>query len=59
MDEKAIVGPMALPERQKTILCDLLKEYKNKISVLRALMRLPNSSIRDIAMNAILNEFRK
>ena len=52
-----------LPEiphaREKTVLDELLKNYKNKISCMRAIMRLPKSSIRDIAMNAILEAFTK
>ena len=52
-----------LPEiphaREKTVLDDLLKSYKNKISIMRAIMRLPKSSIRDVAMKAILEAFTK
>jgi len=52
-----------LPEiphsREKTVLDKLLKDYKNKISCMRAIMRLPKSEIRDIAMNAILEAFTK
>jgi len=52
-----------LPEiphaREKTVLDDLLKNYKNKISCMRAIMRLPKSEIRDIAMKAILEAFTK
>jgi hypothetical protein len=45
--------------REKTVLDDLLKSYKNKISCMRAIMRLPKSEIRDIAMKAILEAFTK
>jgi hypothetical protein len=45
--------------RGKTVLDDLLKSYKNKISCMRAIMRLPKSEARDIAMNAILEAFTK
>jgi len=52
-----------LPEiphaREKTVLDELLKDYKNKISCMRAIMRLPKSSIRDVAMKAILEAFTK
>jgi hypothetical protein len=43
----------------KTVLDELLKSYKNKISCMRAIMRLPKSEARDIAMNAILEAFTK
>ncbi len=43
----------------KTVLDDLLKSYKNKISCMRAIMRLPKSEARDVAMNAILEAFTK
>ena len=45
--------------REKTVLDDLLKSYKNKISCMRAIMRLPKSEIRDVAMAAILEAFTK
>ena len=45
--------------RGKTVLDELLRDYKNKISIMRAIMRLPKSSIRDVAMNAILEAFTK
>ena len=45
--------------REKTPLDDLLKSYKNKISCMRAIMRLPKSEIRDVAMKAILEAFTK
>jgi len=45
--------------REKTVLDDLLKNYKNKISCMRAIMRLPKSEIRDVAMAAILEAFTK
>jgi hypothetical protein len=45
--------------RGKTVLDDLLKSYKNKISCMRAIMRLPKSEARDVAMNAILEAFTK
>jgi hypothetical protein len=52
-----------LPEiphaREKTPLDDLLKSYKNKISCMRAIMRLPKSEIREVAMKAILEAFTK
>jgi hypothetical protein len=44
---------------EKTVLDDLLKSYKNKISCMRAIMRLPKSSIREVAMKAILEAFTK
>jgi len=51
--------PVIPHAREKTVLDDLLKSYKNKISCMRAIMRLPKSEIRDIAMNAILEAFTK
>ena len=47
------------PPRGKTVLDELLRDYKNKISIMRAIMRLPKSSVKDVAMNAILEAFTK
>jgi len=57
--ERRFNMPPILHSREKTVLDDLLKNYKNKISCMRAIMRLPKSEIRDIAMNAILEAFTK
>jgi hypothetical protein len=45
--------------RGKTVLDELLKDYKSKISCMRAIMRLPKSEARDVAMAAILEAFTK